>query len=124
MSNFYNDMAEQVKQDKLMIAQPNKLKMYILVRETIPLGLAMAAVAHAAIACWDEYVMETEMESWFEHSFRKVICKVNDREFEKAKALDRNVVMTESALDNQETAIALCPREEWPKFMKFLRLYK
>ncbi len=33
-------------------------------------------------------------------------------------------VITESALEGQEVAIALRAREQWPKWMRFLRLYR
>ena len=124
MSNYYNDMQSAFQAASKKIKFPKKLKMYILVKEDVPIGLAMAAVAHAAVACFDEYVNEPEMDVWFRKSFKKVVCKVTDGEFKKAKTIDYRVIMTESALNGQETAIAFCPREEWPKCFKFLRLYK
>jgi hypothetical protein len=53
-----------------------------------------------------------------------VICKVSDEEFEKAKAFEDYVVLTESAMSGQEVAIAFKPREEWPKAFKFYRLFR
>lgn len=47
-----------------------------------------------------------------------------DAEFEAAKGFEDNVVLTESALDEAEVAIAFRPREEWPKAFKFYRLYR
>jgi hypothetical protein len=35
-----------------------------------------------------------------------------------------HVILTESALGNQEVAIAFKPREEWPKAFKFFKLYR
>ena len=57
-------------------------------------------------------------------SFYKVVCRVTDAEFEAAKLLEDSVVLTESALDNAEVAIAFRPRAEWPKAFKFYRLYR
>ena len=56
--------------------------------------------------------------------FRKAVCKVSEEEFEKAKGVADHVVLTESALDGQEVAIAFKPREEWPKAFKFYPLYR
>lgn len=102
--------------------------MYILVKDTIPLGLAMAAVGHAAVAAYHKFgVADTSpiVQEWFEKSFRKVVCKVTPEEFEHAKGIDLpHVVMTELALDKAETAIAFCPAKEFPKFLGFLKLYK
>ena len=52
------------------------------------------------------------------------MCKVNDEEFERAKAFEDHVVITESALAGQEVAIAFKPREDWPKAFQFFRLYR
>lgn len=49
---------------------------------------------------------------------------MNDKEFEKAKGFEDGIVLTESALDNQEVAVAFEPRKEWPKPFKFYQLYK
>lgn len=99
------------------------MKMYILVKETIPLGLAMAAVAHAAVACYRNYEHTKQMQDWL-HSFKKVICMVSKEEFEEAKKFEANVVLFESALNGEETAIAFMPREQYPKEFKLYRLYE
>lgn len=112
--------------------QAEKLKMYILVRDSIPLGLAMTAVAHAsAAAClrWHDPggLCEKCFSDWLSNSFKKVVCKVTDKEFEKAKGAvpeDDRIVMVESALDGAETAMVFMPREEMPKMFKYLKLYK
>ena len=100
------------------------MKMYILIKDSIPEGFAVLASAHASLACYLKFQEDTQMQEWISGTFYKVICKVNDKEFEKAKLFEHHVVLTESALDNQEVAIAFKPREEWPKAFKFYRLYK
>jgi hypothetical protein len=49
---------------------------------------------------------------------------VSDAEFERAKAVEKHVCITESALDGAEVALAFCPRAEWPKMFRFFRLYR
>lgn len=100
------------------------MKMYILVREDIPLGYAMVAVAHASLAAYLKFQHTSEVTEWLSGPFFKAVCKVNAKEFENAKLVDDHIVLTESALGNQEVAIAFKPREEWPKMFKFLKLYK
>lgn len=56
--------------------------------------------------------------------FTKVVCIANDSEFEKLKEIDKNVILTESRLDNTEVCIAFCSREEYPKMFKFLPMWK
>lgn len=100
------------------------MKMYILVKESIPNGFTMLASAHASLACYLKFKDTPEISQWLSGAFYKAICKVNDSEFEKAKETDDHIVLTESALGNQEVAIAFKPREEQPKPFKFFRLYK
>lgn len=100
------------------------MKMYVLVRESIPLGFAVLASAHASLACYLKFKDHPSVSEWLAGPFYKVVCKVSDEEFARAKEVEDHVVLTESALDNQEVAIAFRPREEWPKAFKFLKLYR
>jgi len=100
------------------------MKMYILVRDDIPLGFAMVAVAHASLAAYLKFRDAPQTAQWLDGPFFKAVCKANAKEFENAKQVEDHVVLTESALDGREVAIAFRPREEWPKMFKFLRLYK
>jgi peptidyl-tRNA hydrolase len=100
------------------------MKMYILIRETVSSGFAILAASHASLACYLKYKDTSEIAEWLSGPFYKAVCKVNDKEFEKAKEFEDHIVLTESALNNQEVAIAFKPREEWPKPFKFYRLYK
>ena len=101
------------------------MKMYIVVRDDIPLGFAMVAVAHASLTGYLKFKDTSEVDRWLNPGpFYKVVCKANTKEFENAKLVEDHVVLTESALDGQEVAIAFKPRSEWPKMFRFLRLYR
>ena len=100
------------------------MKMYILIKETVPLGFAVLAASHASLAAYLKFRNSPEVTAWLSGPFYKVVCKVTDEEFEKAKTIEDHVVLTESGLGGQEVAIAFKPREEWDKSFKFLRLYK
>ena len=100
------------------------MKMYILIKDDIPEGFAILAAAHASLATYLKYKGDTDMQTWISSTFYKVVCKVNDKEFQKAKEFENHVVLTESALDHKEVAIAFKPREEWPKPFKFYKLYR
>jgi peptidyl-tRNA hydrolase len=97
---------------------------YVLIRDSVPAGFAVLAAAHASLACYLKFKDTAEVSQWLSGAFYKVVCKVNDTEFENAKAFEDHVVLTESALDHQEVALAFRPREEWPKVFRFYRLYK
>lgn len=100
------------------------MKMYILIREAVPTGFAVLAAAHASLACFLKFREAPEVAEWLAGPFYKAICKVSDAEFERAKEVADHVVLTESALDGQEVAIAFKPRAEWPKAFRFYRLYR
>ena len=90
----------------------------------MPLGYGVLAAAHASLASYLKYRETPEVATWLAGPFYKVICKVNDAEFEQAKTFDDAVLLTESALGGQELAIAFKPREGWPKAFKFYRLFR
>jgi len=98
--------------------------MYILIRESVPLGFAMVAAAHASLAAYLKYQNAPDVEQWLAGPFCKVICKVTDRDFDRAKAEPDHVVLTESALNHEEVAIAFKPRTEWPKAFRYFRMYR
>ena len=100
------------------------MKMYILIKESVPLGNAIVAAAHASLAAYLKYQDSPEVKQWLSGPFYKVACKVNEAEFERAKSEPDHVVITESALDNQEVAIAFKPREDWPKAFRYFRMYR
>ena len=100
------------------------MKMYILVKDSIPLGFAVVAVAHASLAAYCKFADTEEVRQWMSGPFYKVVCKVTAGQFDEAKACPDHVVITESRLDGQETAIAFKPRDEWPKAFKFFQLYR
>ena len=99
--------------------------MYVLVRESVPLGFAMVAVAHAPLAAYLKFRDAPEVAEWLAGPFYKVVCQVTDAEFERARLeLTDHVVITESALEGQAVALACKPRSEWPRFVQFLKLYR
>lgn len=98
--------------------------MYILIKDSVPEGFAILAAAHASLAAYLKFKDTPHIAEWLSGPFYKVVCRVNDKEFEAAKLFEDNVVLTESALGQIEVAIAFKPREEWPKPFKFYKLYK
>ena len=100
------------------------MKMYILIKDSVPPGYAIVAAAHASLAAYLKFHDCDEVREWLAGPFRKAVCKVRAEDFERAKAVPDHVVMTESALDGQEVAIAFKPREEWPKMFQYFSLYR
>ncbi len=97
--------------------------MYIIILNNVPDKLVPVIAAHASLACYKKYENSENMKKWIDGIFRKVVCTANITEFESFKNETDFVLLTESALNNQEVALAFSPREEYPKKFKFLRMW-
>jgi len=115
----------KITDDNKNAVQP--LKMYVLIKDWVDVGHSINSATHAGCAInkhWPEY-SDPIMQEWYSDSFRKVTCKVTEEQFEKAKTFgDDWFVITELQFDKKEVILVLKPRREWPKFFKFLKLYK
>jgi len=102
------------------------MKMYICIKDSTPVGMAMNAAAHAGLMCHLEYKDDGAYQAWLANSFKKVTCMVTPAEFAMLKELEDHVVVTESRMDNAELAVVLKPRHdvEWPEFVNLLKLWK
>ena len=97
--------------------------MYIIVKNDIPDKLAPVIAAHASLACYKKFESNENMIKWINGIFKKVVCVVNETEFNTLKNEIDSDLLTESSLDNKEVALAFCPREEYPKKFKFLKMW-
>ena len=100
------------------------MKMYIIVKDTIPDKLVPVITAHASLACYKKYETNRDMKKWISGIFKKVVCLTNETEFNKFKDEPNFVVLTESSIGNNEVCLAFCPREEYSKKFKFLKMWK
>ena len=101
-----------------------KLRMFILIRESVPTGFAVLAAAHASLAAYLKFKDSPEVAEWLSGPFYKAVCKVTDEEFSRAKETPDHVTLTESALENQDVAVAFKPRAEYPKAFRFFKLFR
>jgi len=101
------------------------LAMYILLRDDLDNGHAGLAIAHGVLACYLRFKDDPLMSEWLSESYRKRLCALNRKEFERAKMFNGSVLMTESGLENSETALVFCPRpdDKWDKPFKFYKLW-
>jgi hypothetical protein len=97
--------------------------MYILIRESTPIGYALVAAAHASLAVYLQYKETPEMQKWLTGTLNKTVCKVTDEEFEHAKTVPDCVLITEAGMRGAEVALAFKPRDRWPKVFQNYRLY-
>jgi hypothetical protein len=102
------------------------MKMYICIKDELPVGIAMNSAAHASLMCHMEFSDDADYLNWLAGSFKKVTCAVTPAEFAMLKQVDDHLVVTESRLNGQEVAIVLKPRQpnDWPEFVNLLKLWK
>jgi len=102
------------------------MKMYICIKDDIPVGIAMNSAAHGSLMCHLKYTESLEYQVWLKSSFKKVTCAVTPAEFAMLKEVPDCIVVTESRLNGQEVAVVLKPRHpnEWPEFVNLLKLWK
>lgn len=97
--------------------------MYIFLKDSVPDNMSPLVAAHASLACYLKYETNKHMIKWLDKSFRKVVCRVSDEEFEQLKQeVDYNIT-TESALDGIEVAITFCPKPLFPVYFKKFNLW-
>lgn len=101
-----------------------KMKMYICVRDFVPDEFVPVICAHSSLIAHIAFSSKDEYKEWFEKSFAKAVVCVNDKEWDKLMDDHDFKVVTESALDNKIVAAVFCPRQEWPKVLKFAKLWK
>ncbi|RYY96590.1 MAG: hypothetical protein EOO11_13120 [Chitinophagaceae bacterium] len=99
------------------------MKMYILVKREVPDKLVPVIAAHASLACFRQFEQTPDMQAWINGIFKKVVCAVNETEFQNAKKEPDYVVLTESALEGAEVCLAFSPRNEYSKMFRFLKMW-
>jgi len=110
--------------EKKRIENKKRSKMYILVRDSMPMGIQANSVAHAALGCYLKFKEHPSVDEWLQYSFRKVTCEVTDEEFKAAKLeADDWVLITEDTMGGAEIAIAFRPRSNYPESFKKFQLY-
>ncbi|EPR68274.1 hypothetical protein ADICYQ_2744 [Cyclobacterium qasimii M12-11B] len=97
--------------------------MYIVVKDNIPDKLIPVITAHASLACYRKFEDNEQMKQWINGIFKKVVCIVDEVAFNNLKSESENILLTESRLNDKEVCLAFCPREEYPKKFKFLKMW-
>lgn len=103
------------------------MKMYIAVLEDVPDHITPTLVAHAVLGAHLAFVENENYQAWLKDSFRKVVVRVNRKEFDKIAALPGVYLGHESkTLDGiKSCAIPVpCADDQLPNVLKFAKLWK
>jgi len=99
-----------------------KSYMLIVLKSNLPVRFAPVSCAHAAVAGYLKWQDDELTSKWANEIFNKHVKIATPEQFEKAKGekYGDKIVMTESALDGEETAIVYRIKEDYPGFLKTL----
>lgn len=100
--------------------------MYIAVLDEFPDFMVPTLVAHAILAAHLQFQDDIVYQDWLQNSFRKVVLRVNQKEFDKIAALDHVYLGHENkTLNAKKSCAVVCPLDgETPNVLKFAKLWK
>lgn len=119
-----------------MMTDPSQLKMYIAVLDEFPDFMVPTLVAHSVLNAhikFSDFAQSGDdvetiyplYAEWFHNSFKKVVVRVNQKEFDKiAKLDDVHLGHENSTLGAKKACAIVCPRYEIPNVLKFAKLWK
>ena len=103
------------------------MKMYIAVLDQVPDHITPTLVAHAVLGAHLVFGENPVYQDWLKNSFKKVVLRVNQKEFDKIAAMPGVYLGHENkTLDGiKSCAIPVpCANELLPNVLKFARLWK
>lgn len=108
------------------IQDPKLLKLYIAVLDEVPDHMVPTLVAHTILNAHRNFASYSLVyNDWLDHSFKKVVLRVNRKEFAKINELTWVHRGCESTVLNGETScIVVCPRHTNHKVLTFAKMWK
>lgn len=104
------------------------LKMYIAVLDSVPDAMVPTLVAHAVLSAHLKFSQETDnadYQDWLTHSFRKVVLKVNQKEFDKISQLPCHLGFESTILNGEFCCAVVYPlQNDIPNVLKFAKLWQ
>ena len=100
--------------------------MYIAVLDEFPDFMVPTLVAHSVIATHLKFQDDIVYQDWLMNSFRKVVLRVNQKEFDKIATLDHVYLGHENkTLDGKKSCAVVCPLDgETPNVLKYAKMWK
>lgn len=102
------------------------MKMYIAILDEFPDFMAPTLVAHTILNAHRAFEQESAYLQWFADSFKKVVVRVSQKEFDKIAALDNVFLGHENAtLDGRKSCAVVMPIVgDLPNVIRFAKLWK
>lgn len=105
--------------------EPTNLKLYIAVLNSVPNYMVPVLVAHSVLGAHLLFNIEDPLYNvWLNSSFKKVVLKVNQKEFDKIRLLSGTYQGYEnSVLEGRKSCLVVCPRYDYPNVIKFAKMW-
>ena len=102
------------------------MKLYIAVLDEVPDHMVPVLVAHSILGAHLQfYDRHHTYDKWLCDSFRKVVLKVNAKEFAKIREMPVVYYGHENTvLEGTKTCAVVCPRTEYPNVIKFAQMWQ
>ena len=101
------------------------MKMYIAVLDEFPDYMTPTLVAHSVLAAHLKFQDDADYNKWLTESFRKCVVRVNEKEFNKIREINKVHYGYElHTLEGKEACAVVCPRSEYPNVLRFAKLWK
>jgi len=102
--------------------------MYIAVLDEVPSHMVPVLVAHSVLNAHIKFSTCNVLPSyttWLRDSFKKVVLKVNRKEFDKISEITAVYLGHENTtLEGTKSCIVVCPRDEYPNVIKFAKMWQ
>lgn len=101
-------------------------KMYIAVLDEVPDFMVPTLVAHTVLNAHIHMQDDADYADWLENSFKKVVLRVNRKEFEKIRTMDCWLGHENTTLEGEKSCVIPVPMEDAqrPNVLKFARLWE
>lgn len=106
--------------------ESKNLKLYIAVLDEFPDYMTPTLVAHSVLVAHVKFQDIPQYHKWFTESFKKVVLRVNAREFDKIAQLEHVHLGHENkTLDARKACAVVCPLDgDTPNVLKYAKLWK
>lgn len=100
-------------------------KLYICIIDNFPDFMTPTLTAHAVLRHHLEFEHNERYKNWLNNSFRKCVVRVNQKEFDKIRALDDVCESYElHTLEGQVSCLTIVSNKEEHKVLQFAKLWK
>lgn len=102
------------------------MKMYIAVLDEFPDYMTPTLVAHSVLGAHLKFAGTDSYDNWLTTSFKKVVVRVNQKEFDKISLMNNVYLGHENKTLSGRKSCAICisSGEDIPNVLKFAKLWK